>query len=88
VTKLIILEEIARQLTLMEFVLYRNIKPWEFFNQAWTRKNKETTSANVLKMIKRFNEVSTWVSTEIVRTEKLKDRIAVLSKFLEVADVR
>jgi hypothetical protein len=28
------------------------------------------------------------VSTEIVRTEKLKDRIAVLSKFLEVADVR
>lgn len=79
-------EELARQLTLIEFNLYKNMKPWEFFNQAWSKSSKEIDSPNVLKMIKRFNVVSLWVSTEIVKTENLKDRIGVLCKFLELAD--
>ena len=38
-------------------------------------------------MIARFNEVSRWVTTEIVRSENLKQRTQVLVKFLEVAEV-
>lgn len=79
-------EEIARQLTLIEFNLYRAIKPWEFFNQSWTKKNKEQLSPNIISMIKRFNRVSGWVATEIVKTDKLKDRIAVLVKFIEIGE--
>lgn len=79
-------EELARQLTLIEFNLYRNIKAWEFFNQAWTKKNKETACLNVLKMIKRFNEVSGWVADEILKVEKLRDRTQILGKFLEIAE--
>jgi len=79
-------EEIARQLTLIEYNLYKSIKPWEFFNQSWTKKDKEILSPNILNMIKRFNKVSGWVATEIVKTEKLKDRTLVLGKFLEIAD--
>jgi len=79
-------EEIARQLTLIEYNLYKSIKPWEFFNQSWTKKDKEILSPNILNMIKRFNRASGWVATEIVKTEKLKDRTAALSKFIEVAE--
>jgi len=79
-------EEIARQLTLIEFNLYKAIKPWEFFNQSWTKKNKEQLSPNIIAMIKRFNRVSGWVATEIVKTDKLKDRIAVLGKFIEIGE--
>jgi len=32
------LDEIARQLTLIEYDLFKAIKPWECLNQAWTKK--------------------------------------------------
>lgn len=37
-------------------------------------------------MIKRFNDVSSWVTTEIVnQTENLKNRIAMIEKFIQIA---
>jgi son of sevenless-like protein len=94
-------EEIARQLTIIEYNLYKTIKPWEFFNQSWTKKDKEILSPNILNMIKRFNkvciqvfqfvtcvfQVSNWVATEIVKGENLKARVGVLAKFVEIAEV-
>jgi hypothetical protein len=50
-------EEVARQLTLIEYDLYKAIKPWECLNQAWTKKNKEEKAPNILAVIKRFNRV-------------------------------
>jgi len=80
-------EELARQLALIEFNLYKAIKPWEFFNQQWTKKDREVKSPNVIKMITRFNRVSHWVTTEIVTSVSLKQRVAVLSRFIEIAEV-
>jgi hypothetical protein len=37
-------------------------------------------------MIKRFNLVSVWVATEIVKTEKLDARVSVMKKFLNIAE--
>lgn len=36
-------------------------------------------------MIKRFNLVSSWVATEIVKTEKMADRVVKVKKFLNIA---
>jgi hypothetical protein len=51
-------EEIARQLTCIEFSIFSLIKPTEFLNQAWNKPSLQHRSPNVLKMIDRFNNVS------------------------------
>eukprot|EP01094_Clydonella_sp_ATCC50884_P016857 TRINITY_DN2846_c0_g1_i1.p1 TRINITY_DN2846_c0_g1~~TRINITY_DN2846_c0_g1_i1.p1 ORF type:complete len:1130 (-),score=536.32 TRINITY_DN2846_c0_g1_i1:96-3485(-) len=79
-------EELARQLTLIEYDLYKNIKPWECLNQSWAKKDKETRAPNILAMIQRFNQVSNWVATEVVKVEQVKQRAKVLQHVIEIAE--
>ena len=81
-------EELARQLTLVEFKLYGKIKPKECLNQNWMHKTQRNELApNILRMIGRFNEVSTWVASEIVKTVDLTQRVKVLKHVIEIAEV-
>ena len=78
--------EIARQLTIIESNLYRNIRPQECLGLAWSKKNAQEKAPNILKMINRFNIVSNWVCSEIITKETHKQRVDTLSHFIEITD--
>jgi hypothetical protein len=50
-------EDIANQLTLLEYDLMCNIRPGEFLKQRWNKSEKESEAPNLLKVISWFNKV-------------------------------
>lgn len=79
-------EEIARQMTLIDFEIYSSIKLSELLNQSWNKPKLRHRSPNVIRMINRFNEVSHWVATSILRQERIRDRSRTMAKFIRIAD--
>mmetsp|Transcript_22798 Transcript_22798/g.25377 ORF Transcript_22798/g.25377 Transcript_22798/m.25377 type:complete len:438 (+) Transcript_22798:46-1359(+) len=77
--------EIARALTLIEDKIYKAIQPYELLNQAWAKQKLKYRAVNVLKLIKRFNAVSLWISTCVVQSTRHKDRVKILSKVIRIA---
>jgi len=78
--------EIARQMTIIESNIYRAIQPQECLGLAWSKKQAQEKSPNVLKMINRFNVVSNWVCSEILKQETQKQRVDTLNHFIEIAE--
>ncbi|KAJ5076989.1 ras guanine nucleotide exchange factor i-related [Anaeramoeba ignava] len=78
-------EEIARQMTLIDFQLYTKIEPTELLNQSWNKSKYKHKAPNVLAFIQRFNDVSLWVATSVVRQDSLKSRMGVIVKFIKIA---
>lgn len=79
-------EEIARQLTLIEFSYYKEIKTTELLSQSWSKEKLKHRAPHVLQVINRFNEVSQWVGSTIVTTQRIKDRSKILGKLINIAD--
>jgi hypothetical protein len=80
-------EEVARQMCLVEHEHFGQINPWEFFGLGWTKKDARTRSPNVLKFIDHFNQVSNWVTNEILQIADNKKRALTLCHFIEIAKV-
>jgi len=77
--------EMARQLTLIEYDMFRKIQPKECLQQAWTGGERQTRAPNIYTIITRFNRISNWVSSEIVSEGKLKQRVGLLRYFIKLA---
>ncbi|KAJ5066860.1 guanine nucleotide exchange factor [Anaeramoeba ignava] len=77
-------EELARQLTLIEFDLFCAIEPKECLSEGWLKKDKEIRSPNIVKFTKFFNQVGLWAATEILKCEKLRDRVQTITYFIKV----
>uniref|UniRef100_A0A914GRE9 Son of sevenless n=1 Tax=Globodera rostochiensis TaxID=31243 RepID=A0A914GRE9_GLORO len=79
--------EIARQVTLLQFFLYRAIKPFELVDAAWTKRDKYQRSPQLLKLIDHSNNLTYWVARSIVETESVEERVEMLSRVLEIMTV-
>eukprot|EP01130_Rhizamoeba_saxonica_P012437 TRINITY_DN5245_c0_g1_i1.p1 TRINITY_DN5245_c0_g1~~TRINITY_DN5245_c0_g1_i1.p1 ORF type:complete len:727 (-),score=154.16 TRINITY_DN5245_c0_g1_i1:246-2426(-) len=73
--------ELARQLTLIDFELWMNIRPWDCMDSHKFR------GPSVLASVNHFNRVSQWVATEILTcTNTFKMRASLIEKFIDIAD--
>lgn len=77
--------EVARQLTLLEFMLYSKIKPAELLGKGWSKPERNVTSPNVVALTTHFNSISMWVATSIVKEEGVKERALLIKKFIKIA---
>ena len=80
-------EEIARQLTLIEFEVFVNVKPSELLNQSWNKPKLRHRAPNVIKLIERFNSVSVWCEVLILSEMRLKGRVRAMTKLIKIGKV-
>ena len=78
-------KDIANELTRVTFFLFSQIEPKEFFKGCFTKKDKEKTSPNIVKVVKRFNDLSFWVIEEILSYDYSTQRAKIIEKFIEIA---
>lgn len=78
-------ETIASQLTYITRSLISNIKENEIISAKFAKKNKNTSSPNVLKVIKRFDDLIFFIIEEILSYDKSKVRALVIEKWINVA---
>ena len=79
--------EIARQFTMIEFQIFHKIQSSEFLNLSWNTPKLQHKSPNVLDLISRANQLSYWVASLIIWSSKLNDRVNVILKCIQIAQV-
>ena len=78
-------EELIRQMTLIEQDYFRQISLGDCLNHALKRPSTTPGAEAVKKLIRHFNLVSEWVSSEVVQEEDDEQRLKVLRNFIQLA---
>ncbi|KAG7222419.1 hypothetical protein INR49_016279 [Caranx melampygus] len=79
--------EIAEQLTLLDHLVFKVIPYEEFFGQGWMKNDKNERTPYIMKTTKHFNDISNRIATEILQWDDVNMRVAVIEKWVAVADI-
>ncbi|XP_023283467.1 ras-specific guanine nucleotide-releasing factor 1-like, partial [Seriola lalandi dorsalis] len=79
--------EIAEQLTLLDHLVFKVIPYEEFFGQGWMKNDKNEKTPYIMRTTKHFNDISNLIATEILHCDDVVTRVAVIEKWVAVADI-
>uniref|UniRef100_A0A3Q0T3M6 Ras protein specific guanine nucleotide releasing factor 1 n=1 Tax=Amphilophus citrinellus TaxID=61819 RepID=A0A3Q0T3M6_AMPCI len=79
--------EIAEQLTLLDHLVFKVIPYEEFFGQGWMKNDKNEKTPYIMRTTKHFNDMSNLIATEILHCDDVVTRVAVIEKWVAVADI-
>jgi hypothetical protein len=77
------LNEIAIQLTILEYEDFIKLQEHELYNVKWRTNPDSTPSVHYLS--RKFDQISLWVANEIIHSHDDDDRVEKISKFLKIA---
>eukprot|EP01134_Creolimax_fragrantissima_P003423 CFRG3423T1 len=78
--------EVARQLTMIEWDIYKRIRPKETMGLSWNIREKQHLSRNILGMINRANDVAIWVATLVLSQSSTKKRVIAIKYLILLAE--
>lgn len=78
-------DEIARQLTLIDYKIFSHINVREIINKRWTKNGKNSDCPTYWKYVSRFNNFAYWLQYTIVSMNSQTERMAFVKKFIDVA---
>ncbi|KAI8907616.1 hypothetical protein DFJ77DRAFT_474645 [Powellomyces hirtus] len=78
-------KDFARQLTLMDSQVFRDVPREELASIAWTGPDKSVRAPRIVATTHHFNQVALWVAEQIVLAEKIKRRFQLVCHFIGVA---
>ncbi|KAJ6253035.1 ras guanine nucleotide exchange factor i-related [Anaeramoeba flamelloides] len=78
--------EVARQITLIDFEIFSQIKPAELLNCAWSKPRLKHRAKNILGLIERFNNLSNYLIHLILEKERVKQRVKAIQKIINIAE--
>jgi hypothetical protein len=70
---------------MIDWGLFKALPITEFLHQRWNKKGQGALF--ITKFIERFNFVSAWVGTELVKVRELKRRAKTMAHFFDIAAV-
>ncbi|XP_050801456.1 rap guanine nucleotide exchange factor 2 [Gopherus flavomarginatus] len=76
--------EMAAQLSMRNFELFRNIEPTEYIDELFKLKSK-TSCANLKKFEEVINQETFWVASEILRETNQLKRMKIIKHFIKIA---
>ncbi|KAJ5067386.1 guanine nucleotide exchange factor [Anaeramoeba ignava] len=79
-------EEAARQLTLVTFSKFSKIQTKELLGTAWTKRNKNLISPNVIETVSWFDHLANWVTCNVLLYSKMKERVKFIEQLIKLMD--
>jgi CRP-like cAMP-binding protein/methylglyoxal synthase len=77
-------EELARQMTLMESNIVRRLCTYEFMKTAWTKRNAAEIAPNLTKAIECSNHFANWMITEILKQKTFEHMSELIVKLIKL----
>lgn len=80
-------EQVALQLTIIEIEIYHRIDMRQLIDARWSKPKFQLLARDAVALITRVNEVSFYVVFSILLQKRLRDRIKILGKYIQIARV-